>query len=91
MLHQSFLARFAKLNPARLLPQRLQARPKLPPRYRFSETGHLLRSTDGGQTWREAVHLEPGYHYLRLWRAGDETRLRLEYADRVVEVSEGDV
>lgn len=91
MLYQSFLARFAKFNPTRLLPLKAPARAKQPPCYRFCEAGHLLRSTDGGHTWREAVHVEPGYHYLRLWRAGDETRLRLEYADRTVEVSDREV
>jgi hypothetical protein len=83
MLQPSLLARFAKLNPARLL---TPARPKLPPCYRFSEAGHLLRSTDGGRTWCEVVHLEPGYRYLRLWRVGGETRLRLEYDDYTVEI-----
>lgn len=84
MLQPSLLARFAKLNPARLL---TPPRPKTPPRYRFSEAGHLLRSTDDGRTWCEVVHLEPGYRYLRLWRVGDETRLRLEYDDHCVEAS----
>jgi len=85
MLHPTFLARLNRFNPARLLPLRLQARPKLLPRYCFSDAGHLLRSTDGGRTWREAARLEPGYHSLRLWRAGDETCLRLEYADHPIE------
>lgn len=80
MLQPSFLARFARLNPARLLP----------PRYRFSEAGHLECSKDGGRTWCEVVHLEPGYHYLRLWRVGDETRLRLEYEDHSVETGSTD-
>lgn len=90
MLQPSFLARFARLNPARLLPPRRPAHPRLPPRYRFSEAGHLERSRDGGRTWCEVVHLEPGYHYLRLWRVGDETRLRLEYEDHSVETGSTD-
>ncbi|MDW8325839.1 MAG: hypothetical protein RMK99_04670 [Anaerolineales bacterium] len=72
------------MNPARLL---TPPRPKLPPRYRFSAAGHLERSTDGGHTWHEVVPLEPGYRYLRLWRVGDETRLRVEYDDHPVEMS----
>ena len=91
MLRRSFFNHLPALNFARWLPGRQPAaRTITRPRFQFTPTGQLMCSTDGGRTWVEALAVEPGYRTLQLWQHGAETHLRLEYADRCLELHSSD-